>query len=89
MHRKNTSGDGLDADASGEERPALSAREVEVLELIVQGYSAKQTADKLSLSHRTVERHMDNARSKLGARNRPHLVRKAIASGQIRIGTDS
>ena len=48
-----------------------------------------QTADKLSLSHRTVERHMDNARSKLGARNRPHLVRKAIASGQIRIGTDS
>jgi DNA-binding CsgD family transcriptional regulator len=73
------------SDADGHKRAILSPREIEVLNLIVQGYSAKEAAEVLSLSPRTVERHIDNARSKLGARNRPHLVIEAIETGLIRM----
>ena len=66
----------------------LSARELQVIELIVQGYSARQVAEELSLSTRTIERHIDNVRNKLNARNRPHLVRKAIELGEVRIRTN-
>jgi len=72
-------------DAERQPPRILSDREIEVLELIVQGYSAREVAEHLSLSARTVERHLDNVRSKLRARNRPHLVRQAIELGEIRI----
>ena len=77
-----TSSEAKSAEGRGQ---ILSPRELQVLELIVQGYSARQVADELSLSTRTVERHIDNVRDKLNARNRPHLVRKAIELGEIRI----
>ncbi len=55
----------------------LTQREVEVLKLIVQGYTNKQMAEELKLSVRTVEGHRANINDKLGLRNRVELVRYA------------
>lgn len=86
--KKTRSGVSPDSTPAESDSPApriLSAREIEVLKLIVQGFSAREVAEELSLSTRTVERHLDNVRSKLRARNRPHLVRQAIELGEIHI----
>jgi LuxR family transcriptional regulator of spore coat protein len=62
---------------------ALTAREIEVLQCIAQGLSSKQCAQQLGIAPRTVERHVENLRNKLNARNKPHLVAKALAGGHI------
>ena len=61
----------------------LSEREREVLECIARGLSSKQCAQQLGIAPRTVERHVENLRNKLHARNKPHLVAKALAAGHI------
>ena len=61
----------------------LSEREREVLQCIAQGLSSKQCAQELGIAPRTVERHVENLRNKLNARNKPHLVAKALAGGHI------
>jgi LuxR family quorum sensing-dependent transcriptional regulator len=88
MGHKKGNREGPGVQSPQRKKSLLSPREVEVLEFIVQGYSAKETAEMLSLSHRTIERHIDNARNKLGARNRPHLVSEAIETGLIRVRPD-
>ena len=55
----------------------LTPREVEILQLIVQGYTNRQMADKLSISIRTVESHRGNLMTKLNMRSRVDLVRYA------------
>jgi len=62
---------------------ALSEREREVLQCIASGLSSKQCAQELGIAPRTVERHVENLRNKLNARNKPHLVAKALAGGHI------
>jgi DNA-binding CsgD family transcriptional regulator len=62
---------------------ALSQREREVLQCIAAGLSSKQCAQELGIAPRTVERHVENLRNKLNARNKPHLVAKALAAGHI------
>ena len=64
-------------------RPVLSGREQEVLLLIARGFSAKEVAQRTKLSPRTVEHHVENIRHKLRARNRAHIVSKALAFGAI------
>jgi two-component system, NarL family, response regulator NreC len=59
----------------------LSPREMEVLRLIVQGYTNHQMADELSISVRTVESHRANLMSKLNVRSRVELVRYARSRG--------
>src|SRR5436309_3438553 len=61
----------------------LSEREREVLECIARGLSSKQCAQQLGIAPRTVERHVENLRNKLNARNKPHLVAKALAGGHL------
>lgn len=51
-------------------RGALSARELEVLQLIAQGRSNKQVAHALGLSPHTVKRHVANVLTKLGLESR-------------------
>ena len=48
----------------------LTDREIEVLNLAGHGMTNRQIADRLTLSHHTVARHLSNARDKLGAANR-------------------
>lgn len=56
----------------------LTSREKEVLELVAQGHSTKQVADKLGIGTRTVESHRVNMLKKMKVNNTAELVRKAI-----------
>lgn len=55
----------------------LTAREEDVLKMIVQGYTNKQVAEELGISIRTVEGHRANLVEKLGIRSRVDLLRYA------------
>ncbi len=61
----------------------LTVRESEVLRLAANGYTSKEIAQQITIAHRTVERHIENARLKLGARNRAHLISKALKAGLL------
>jgi len=56
----------------------ITPREKEVLELVADGLSTKQIADKLSISIRTVESHRINMLKKLEVGNTAELIRKSI-----------
>ena len=55
---------------------ALTARELEVARLVMEGASNPEIAAQLFLSRKTVERHVSNALAKVGARNRTELARR-------------
>jgi DNA-binding NarL/FixJ family response regulator len=57
---------------------ALSARELEVLELLADGLNGQMIADRLFLSPETVRTHVRNATSKLGARTRVQAVAMVV-----------
>ncbi len=61
--------------------PKLTARETDVLRLVAKGLTAKQVAERLTLSHRTVENHVQNTLTKLALHNRSQLVRYALEQG--------
>lgn len=61
----------------------LSAREMEVLQLIAEGEANKQIADSLGISIKTVEKHRDHLMRKLDIHDTAGLTRYAIASGII------
>ena len=61
--------------------PELTAREVEVLRLVATGMSYKDIAAELTISHRTVQNHVQNTLTKLQLHNRVQLVRYAIDQG--------
>jgi DNA-binding NarL/FixJ family response regulator len=62
-------------------QPALTERETEVLRMVAKGMSYKQIAERLVLSHRTVQNHVQNTLRKLQMHNRVELTRYAIAQG--------
>ncbi|GIH17686.1 DNA-binding response regulator [Rugosimonospora africana] len=61
--------------------PALTDRETEVLRLVAKGLAYRQIAERLVLSHRTVQNHVQNTLRKLQLHNRVELVRYAIEQG--------
>ncbi|MDX6255739.1 MAG: hypothetical protein QOJ11_2073 [Frankiales bacterium] len=67
-------------ESSGQ-APVLTERETEVLRLIAKGMTAKAVAEKLFISHRTVQNHVQNTLNKLQLHNRVELVRYAIEQG--------
>ncbi len=67
--------------ASDDGAPKLTARETEVLRLVAKGLTARQAAERLTVSHRTVENHVQNTLSKLQLHNRAQLVRYAVEKG--------
>jgi DNA-binding NarL/FixJ family response regulator len=73
----------IDAEpgGGGADRPHLTARETEVLRLVAKGLSYKQIAERLVLSHRTVQNHVQNILQKLQLHNRVELTRYAIEQG--------
>nr|WP_199487397.1 response regulator transcription factor [Actinomadura spongiicola] len=71
-------GDGARPD---DDAPRLTARETEVLRLVAKGLTYKQIAERLVLSHRTVQNHVQNTLRKLQLHNRVELVRYAIERG--------
>jgi DNA-binding NarL/FixJ family response regulator len=77
---------------SGDERgiqPLLvpiSAREMEILELIAQGKSNKQIAQVLFLSDQTVKNHITSILRKLAVNDRTQAVVFALRQGWIQVG---
>jgi DNA-binding NarL/FixJ family response regulator len=61
--------------------PRLTDREAEILRMVGTGLSYKQIAERLVLSHRTVQNHVQNTLNKLQLHNRVDLVRYAIEHG--------
>ena len=61
--------------------PELTDRETEVLRLVAMGLSSKEIADQLSISHRTVQNHVQNTLGKLQLHNRVELTRFALERG--------
>ena len=69
-----------DREARGE---PLTAREVEVLELLAEGLPNKAIAARLGISDQTVKFHVAAISGKLGAANRTDAVRLAVRRGLI------
>ena len=67
--------------AEGADAPRLTERETEILRMVATGLSYKQIATRLTLSHRTVQNHVQNTLGKLHLHNRVELVRYAIEHG--------
>jgi DNA-binding CsgD family transcriptional regulator len=65
-------------------QPGLSAREREIADLVAQGLTNRQIADRLFLSPRTVESHLWRIFHKLGVPSRAALARR-VAEGELTI----
>ena len=67
--------------AAGPDQPELTDRETEILKMVAKGMSYKQIAERLVISHRTVQNHVQNTLRKLQMHNRVELTRYAIEQG--------
>ncbi|MFD5317318.1 response regulator [Streptomyces sp. NPDC127098] len=67
--------------AVADDVPHLTERETEVLRLVAKGLTYRQIAERLVISHRTVQNHVQNTLGKLQLHNRAELVRYAIERG--------
>ena len=63
----------------------LSAREIEVLALVVKGFINKEIADKLNISLTTVITHRKNITEKLGLRSVSALTIYAVMNGYVEL----
>lgn len=65
--------------------PGLTPRENEVLKLVAKGYSYKEIGEKLFISTKTVQNHVQNILTKLQLKRRYELMRYAIQKGFDRL----
>ena len=63
----------------------LTPREIEIVDLLWQEFSADEIAFKLDISPRTVEAHRWNIRQKIGAKNTVGIIRFALKAGIIKL----
>lgn len=63
--------------------PVLTERESEILEYVAQGLSTKEIALLVGIAPRTVDRHVENVRLKLRAKNRTHMIACAVMEGLL------
>ena len=73
------------AQAKRADPDGLSEREREVMKLIAQGFRTREIAEKLSVSHKTVEKHRTNLMRKLGLRTAAAVAAYAISNGYLRL----
>jgi DNA-binding NarL/FixJ family response regulator len=64
-------------------QPVLSKREREIMDLLAQGLTGEQVAERLVLSAQTVKTHIRNAMAKLEAHTRVHAIAIALREGFI------
>ena len=62
---------------------ALSSREIEIIELVAEGLTNQEIADRLTISKRTVDNHVSNVFTKTGSKNRVALLNWAMDNGKI------
>jgi len=70
-------------DGDGIPDRILTPREEQITKLIAEGNSAKEIAESLTISVKTVDRHRANILQKLGMRDRLELTRFAIRTGLV------
>lgn len=61
----------------------LTQREREIMQLIAEGLTTREIADKLCISIKTVETHRSHLKEKLNARNMAELIQYAVHKGLI------
>jgi DNA-binding NarL/FixJ family response regulator len=69
-------------------RKAPSTREAEILQLVAQGCSNHEIADRLRISRNTVRNHVINLLEKLGTRDRTEAAAVAIKRGLVQLNED-
>ena len=70
-------------DVSNSAQVALSAREMEIIELVADGLTNQEIAQRLTISKRTVDNHVSNMFTKTGSKNRVALLNWAMDHGKI------
>jgi DNA-binding CsgD family transcriptional regulator len=70
-------------DEARRERLGITRRELEVLELMAQGMSNREIAERLFVSENTVKTHSSRVFDKLGARRRTQAVQMGKEFGLI------
>jgi DNA-binding NarL/FixJ family response regulator len=70
-------------DSGGAEDRVVSAREEEVLQLIADGCSTPEVAERLFISQKTVKNHLASIYQKLDARDRTQAVLAAVRMGIV------
>jgi DNA-binding NarL/FixJ family response regulator len=71
------------ADVPDCDSTLLSRRELEVVELVVDGLTNHEIAVRLAITERTVQAHVAAARAKLGARSRTQLAVMVLRRGIV------
>ena len=74
------------AEAIDDDEPVperLTPREIEVLELVAEGWPNRAIAERLGISDQTVKFHLASISGKLGAANRTDAVRRGVRAGLI------
>lgn len=65
------------------QRSEITAREFEVLELVAQGLANREIAERLDISTRTAQKHVENLFKKFNVHDRTELVANAFRRGLI------
>lgn len=86
-HYAHANGRNLPGTDDGVRQSVLSAREVEVMSLIVKGYINKEIADKLGIGISTVITHRKNLMAKLKLRSVASLTAYAVMNGFVDINS--
>ena len=71
------------AESSDPLQHFLSTREIEIIELVAEGLTNQEIADRLTISKRTVDNHVSNVFTKTGSKNRVALLNWAMDNGRI------
>ncbi|GIU96846.1 MAG: DNA-binding response regulator [Actinomycetota bacterium] len=71
------------SEAGGQQAPALSRREREILQKVADGATTRQVANELGISPHTVKTHLERIFEKLGANDRAQAVAIAIRTGIV------
>lgn len=90
MHERRREGqdgsEGSRGNAEAQGVHALSAREFEILQLLVRGLTVGDIAAQLSVNQKTVANHQSAIKQKLGVENSAQLVLAAMKAGLVSLG---
>ena len=73
-------------DLTASRKPTLTGREIEVLQLVAQGYTSREIGEQLFISENTVKNHVRNILDKLGLHSRNEAVLYALRENLIDLG---
>src|SRR2546429_8082381 len=68
---------------------SLTKREREVAGYVAEGLTNRDIADRLVISDRTVETHVEHIRNKLGVRSRAQVATWTVTGGELEVRRDT